>query len=268
MGGHNSFLRALDNFQVWTIAAPCADAASGEMTVSNPPQHGTLEFDAATSDATHFNYHYSPTDEYAGDDSFTVRYEDNDGNEYFIQYDLVIHAYNDEVASIISPSSTNVAMTEGQPVDIELTIQDADGLSNLIQNPAGLTSNISPLIDCSAASIQDLGNNQIQVVYSCTSDEDFAHFGNNLTFGIPAFTLSLDFLDDQDHEESVNFSYTLENVQDPTHFQIPHESLSGGTILGANAVSATSGSRPSHHRSHGRRGGDVRLVDQRPRWSK
>ena len=53
-----------------------------------------------------------PTDEYAGDDSFTVRYEDNDGNEYFIQYDLVIHAYNDEVASIISPSSTNVAMTK------------------------------------------------------------------------------------------------------------------------------------------------------------
>ena len=44
MGGHNGFLRALDNFQVWTIAAPCADAASGEMTVSNPPQHGTLEF--------------------------------------------------------------------------------------------------------------------------------------------------------------------------------------------------------------------------------
>ena len=32
-------------------AAPCADATSGEMTVSNPPQHGTLEFDAATSDA-------------------------------------------------------------------------------------------------------------------------------------------------------------------------------------------------------------------------
>ena len=93
-----------------------------------------------------------------------MRFEDNDGNEYFIQYDLVIHAYNDEVASIISPSSTNVAMTEGQPVDIELTIQDADGLSNLIQNPAGLTSNNNPLIDCSAGSIQDLGNNQIQVV--------------------------------------------------------------------------------------------------------
>ena len=102
------------------LEATHSEGAALTFALDSEPSHGV----ATITDSATGAYRYEPAPDFAGEDSFTVRVEDENGNSAVASIMVTVQAENDP-PRIELPAE--LAVTVGEEVDMAIAVDDPEG---------------------------------------------------------------------------------------------------------------------------------------------
>ena len=212
------------------------------LTNVNPNQSASFDFDLTLMGLSQPDIavvEYVSDLNHVGDDEFTIQATDVHDNTANMVFPVMKFGVDDGETHFLSPASTSLTFQEDIDFDFELTLFDADGLSNQGEWNASSLSNA--IFEDAGGICSDfeanLVNNNLEVSCKCSPPSHYSE-GYHPDYPEP-FIFLVTIYDEQGFATTQEYEVTLSQTADVTYIAL--EQATGGNVTSSNTRTLSSG---------------------------